>query len=503
MAGGGSLRYEEVESRFPGSQRAHSHACSPGELSDTDDHDQQRYLYRKYKTSPPVFAAISHSRVNPSESRNDALIVVLGALMEKGQVNCVRPTSAHHACASGRGLDGMEVLADACVMIVDDRDSNVRLLEKILRSAGMSRVHGFTDSRIAVQSCVELQPDLLLLDLHMPYLDGIEVLGQLRCVIPADAFLPVLVLTGDTTSTAREQALDAGAKDFLSKPFDWVEVLQRVRNLLELRALYVAMKDQNDELKKELDRTQEEGRREALEREVARARVEAVLADGLLQTVFQPILDLGAAKLIGVEALTRFDCEPRRPPDLWFAEATRIGLGPELELAAIEAALAHLVDLSPDLFLSVNASSSTAASPAFAEVLARHPASRIVLELTEHDRIDDLAVLVAALDNLRGEGVRIAVDDTGAGYAGFQQIVALRPEIIKLDVDITRGVDSDPVRRAMAAALVQFGNDTGAIVVAEGIETPTELATLRELTVPWGQGYYLGRPGPLAGLSSR
>jgi EAL domain-containing protein (putative c-di-GMP-specific phosphodiesterase class I)/CheY-like chemotaxis protein len=426
----------------------------------------------------------------------------VGRANREGPVNCVHSTtSAYHLRGPGSGLDGLELLADACVVIVDDVESNVRLLEKVLRSAGMTRVHGFTDSRTAVESCVELHPDLLLLDLHMPYMDGIEFLGQLRTLMPADVFLPVLVLTADTTSTARERALDAGAKDFLTKPFDRIEVLQRVRNLLELRALYVAMKRQNVELQQELDRTNEDRQRDALEREVARARVETVLAGGLLHMVFQPILDIAAGKLIGVEALARFDCEPRRTPDIWFAEAARVGLGAELEIAAIEVALAELDDLAPELLLSVNASPSTAASPGFADVLAPHSGSRIVLELTEHARIDDLAVLIAALDNLRSRSVRIAVDDTGAGYAGLQQIVGLRPEIIKLDIDITRGVDSDPVRRAMAAALVQFGNDTGAIIVAEGIETSTELDTLRELTVPWGQGYHLGRPGPLASLA--
>ena len=136
-------------------------------------------------------------------------------------------------------------------------------------------------------------------------------------------------------------------------------------------------------------------------------------------------------------------------------------------------------------------------SAGIVEALSRVAGSRIVLELTEHTRIDDYPALLEALDELRQHGVRIAVDDAGAGYAGLQQILGLRPDIIKLDVDLTRGIDTDPVRRALAACLVRFGEDTNSVIVAEGIETAAELETLRQLGVPWGQGYLLARPGPL------
>jgi EAL domain-containing protein (putative c-di-GMP-specific phosphodiesterase class I)/CheY-like chemotaxis protein len=388
-------------------------------------------------------------------------------------------------------------LADAVVLVVDDHEPNVVLLERLLRAAGLTAVHGLSDARQVVARCLELQPDLVLLDLHMPHVDGCAVLVELQAALPADTFLPVLVLTGDASSAARERALDAGARDFLTKPFDHVETLQRVRNLLETRALYRAVQDHNGKLRTELAERTEGERREAAERLGRRTRISQVLRDSALSMVFQPIMDLGRNDVVGVEALARFECEPRRPPNEWFDEAADVDLGAELELAAVRVALGHLARLRADYFMSVNISPATATRPELRELLSGMPAARIVLELTEHTRIEDYESLVPALAVLRDRGVRIAVDDAGAGYAGLQQLLRLRPDIIKLDLDLTRGIHADPARRALAGALVSFAREIGATIVAEGIETEEEFSVLKALGVPWGQGYHLARPGPL------
>jgi EAL domain-containing protein (putative c-di-GMP-specific phosphodiesterase class I) len=140
---------------------------------------------------------------------------------------------------------------------------------------------------------------------------------------------------------------------------------------------------------------------------------------------------------------------------------------------------------------------ATAITPELASLLEPHRGARIVVELTEHSRVDDYGVLRSALDVLRARGIRVATDDTGAGYAGFDHLLRLRPEILKLDTTLTRDIDSDPIRRALAAALVAFATEIGATIIAEGIETAAELATLQHLEIPWGQGYHLARPGPL------
>jgi EAL domain-containing protein (putative c-di-GMP-specific phosphodiesterase class I) len=213
--------------------------------------------------------------------------------------------------------------------------------------------------------------------------------------------------------------------------------------------------------------------------------------------VFQPIAALASGAVMGAEALARFRCEPHRPPNEWFAEADDIGRGAELELVAIGAALDQIHRLPAAMFLAVNASPATATSPRLAELLDRHPADRVVLELTEHSRVGDYDLLLAALHRLRERGVRIAVDDTGAGYAGFQHLLRLGPDIVKLDTTLTAGIHADPIRRSLAAALVTFATEIGATIIAEGIEVANELTTLERLGIAWGQGYYLARPGDL------
>jgi EAL domain-containing protein (putative c-di-GMP-specific phosphodiesterase class I)/CheY-like chemotaxis protein len=391
----------------------------------------------------------------------------------------------------------MQAFAGACVLVVDDLASNVQLLRRILEDAGAAYVHGVTDPRIAVETCLDLGPDVVLLDLHMPHVDGHAILTQLREVVPPDEFLPVIMLTADTAPAVREQALDAGANDFVTKPFDRVEVVQRVRNLLAMRAMYGEVQRHNAQLVAELNPQVEERRRLTLEAEQRRARVEAALVDGVLRMVFQPIVDLTSGRVVAVEALARFDCEPQRPPDVWFAEAQEVGMGVELELAAIDAALDAVDGLALELVVTVNASPMTTLSGDLIASLDRMPGDRIVLELTEHNRIEDYEAVLAALDRLRSKGVRIAVDDASAGYNGLRQILRLRPDVIKLDGEITKGIDRDPVRRALASSLMAFGVDTGALIVAEGIETEAELEVLRGLGVRWGQGYRLARPGPL------
>src|SRR5687767_7704860 len=110
-------------------------------------------------------------------------------------------------------------LRGACLLIVDDQPANLALLAEMLRSAGYERVHTCADSRVVTETFAEVQPDLVLLDLHMPHLDGVAVMEALRPLV-GDAFLPVVILTGDERREAKARALSVGAKDFLTKPFD-------------------------------------------------------------------------------------------------------------------------------------------------------------------------------------------------------------------------------------------------------------------------------------------
>jgi len=233
----------------------------------------------------------------------------------------------------------------------------------------------------------------------------------------------------------------------------------------------------------------------------AHDRIEPVLLEpGLLSTVVQPIVDLRDGSVVMVEALARFLPEPVRPPDVWFDEAHRCDLGIALEMLAVNRAMALLDELPEHVSMSVNVGPLAVRSPLFREAIERVDPDRIVLELTEHKVVDDYPGLVASLRSLRRLGVRVAIDDTGSGYSSLAHILKIAPDFIKLDRELTSGIDVDPVRRAMAMALVTFAGDTGAQIVAEGIETADELGELRRLGIPFGQGYHLGRPAPVDDL---
>lgn len=233
----------------------------------------------------------------------------------------------------------------------------------------------------------------------------------------------------------------------------------------------------------------------AKQREVARLRL--AMAAGTPRMVFQPIHEVADRRIAGVECLARFDLEPRRGPDKWFEVASQVGMGEELELKAILNALPALEKLPSPCFFGLNTSPELVMSGRLLPVLEELELSRIVLEITEHATVTDYDALAATLAPLRARGLRLAVDDAGAGFASMRHILNLQPNIIKLDMSLTRDIDTDPNRRALAKGLISFAHEIGSSITAEGVETESELEMLRRLGVDRAQGYYLSRPMPI------
>ena len=229
------------------------------------------------------------------------------------------------------------------------------------------------------------------------------------------------------------------------------------------------------------------------------ARLRPLLATGGPAVVLQPVVDLATGARSGAEALSRFPAGWGRAPDVVFAEAHDVGLGDRLELLALERAAEHLAAV--DGYVALNVSPGTLLTPACGALLARLPAARVLLELSEHDPVTDYDALHAALTPLRAAGMRLAIDDVGAGFSSLRHIVLCRPDVIKLDRTIVDGVAADPVLTALVGALVTFAHGNGIAVVAEGVETAQDAAALRALAVDHGQGWFFGRPGPAAALA--
>jgi diguanylate cyclase (GGDEF)-like protein/PAS domain S-box-containing protein len=224
-----------------------------------------------------------------------------------------------------------------------------------------------------------------------------------------------------------------------------------------------------------------------------RAEILSLLeGDGAVYPMFQPLLDLRTARIAGFEALARFNTPTHRPPNVWFSQAHRAGLGPRLEAAALRTALSTPGRPSA-AYLSVNVSPSSLASE---EVRAALPAdlSNVVVEITENELVTAAASLHEQLDALRERGARIAVDDAGAGYAGFTQLLRIRPHIIKLDRALVHGVSEDSYRAALISSFVSFARSIDALICAEGIETLKDLRALADLDVTYGQGYVIAPP---------
>jgi EAL domain-containing protein (putative c-di-GMP-specific phosphodiesterase class I) len=230
---------------------------------------------------------------------------------------------------------------------------------------------------------------------------------------------------------------------------------------------------------------------------VAFTRIGEMLRSRAFHTVFQPIYSLHDGRLLAVEALSRFETEPVRPPNVWFDEAASVGLGTELELLAAETALASSAPLPEEVAVTLNGSPDLLCEPRFLSLVERHPERRLVVEVTEHAVVEDYTRLAEAIAVLRAQGVQLAIDDAGAGFSSLQHIVRLTPDIIKLDLSLTQHLHDDPVRRALADCLVRFARETGCELIAEGIEHPNDLHTWSELGAHAAQGYLLGRPGPL------
>jgi EAL domain-containing protein (putative c-di-GMP-specific phosphodiesterase class I) len=311
--------------------------------------------------------------------------------------------------------------------------------------------------------------------------------------------------------------LDALSYLIAAEPYDnawWASLTLRagqfavpaVGLVLGFIAVADRLRDLQDELGRGLEVERERARREEevagldrRRRQQARDRIARLIDGDGLDIALQPIVDLDSRQVVGAEALARFSDEhgQRLPTEDTFLDAHALGLGVELELAVIGLALSNENRLPDGLYLALNVSPALLAGSELEMLVARrdHGDRPLVVELTEHQAVEDYAELDGALERLRAHGVRVAVDDVGSGFASFRHVTRVKPEILKLDRSLVCGIDEDPVRQSLASAIVAFARDVDAIVVSEGIESGDELSCLMGLAVGCGQGFYLARPG--------
>lgn len=256
--------------------------------------------------------------------------------------------------------------------------------------------------------------------------------------------------------------------------------------------LYAVARDVTDR-RLEWERLQEPTMALARRQAEARDRVESTIERRAFGPVYQPIVDLLTGATVGYEALTRFTDGSR--PEVMFSAALECGLGIKLETATLAAALDGARHLPVRTWLSLNVSPPLLADVATLGEALGLRARPLVLEITEHETIEAYGPLREAMLRL-GPGLRLAVDDAGAGIANFNHLVELRPDFVKIDAGLVHGVDADVGRQAVVAGILHFAAAVNCQVIAEGVENEAELATVTELGVTFGQGSHLGRPAP-------
>lgn len=224
-----------------------------------------------------------------------------------------------------------------------------------------------------------------------------------------------------------------------------------------------------------------------------RSAIRRVVAERDFEMVFQAIHDVVTGDVVGLEALARFPCEPFRP-DVFIEQAAALGLGVELEMAIVRRVFSLLPQLPAEVFVAVNMSPAAVLRAPWSELLADIDPCRIVLEITEHDAVENYAALTDVLQACRARRMRVAVDDVGSGFSSFTHVLELGPDFVKIDQTIIRNIDIDAARRSLTQAIAEFAEPMCVTVIAEGVENQDELDAVAAAGIVWAQGYHLSRP---------
>ena len=380
-------------------------------------------------------------------------------------------------------------------MLVAEDDPTVRdALEALVRSEqSLELAASVEDAPSAVEAAMREQPDVALVDVRMPG-GGASAARGIRSCAPGTR---VLAFTAHDDRETVLQMLEAGAIGYLLKGDSIDEIVEAIHRAADGQAPLSA-----EVAGRGHRRASRAAQRRPPERDADAAPREAGPSRARRERTASAWCSNRSAafrdSMVGAEALARFQGPPKRGPDRWFAEAEEVGLGRELELATAKAALAALPSLPPEIYLSLNVSPKTLLSGSFRKlVLENSDPTRVVVEVTEHARIEDYERLNSAFDRLRDAGVRLAIDDAGAGFASLRHILRLAPDFIKLDRTLIDGIEYDRSRQALAAGLISFAEKIEATIIAEGIEHSAEVDVLTALGVGYGQGFFIAKPAPL------
>jgi len=370
----------------------------------------------------------------------------------------------------------------ASVLVADDDPDVLFAVSERLRTEGF-RVETARDGHEALRRLEGDDFDVVLSDIMMPDMNGIELLRRVRS---HDLDLPVVLMTGQPRMETAIQAVEHGALRYLLKPLSGQELTDAVESAVRLHRVARWKREALVYL----------GADEKLVGDQAGLESNLKRAVDSLWLAYQPIVEAASGEVYGHEALVRTPVTALPRPMALFEAAERLDalqlLGRAIRSKAAQTWAAsngasvlfvnlHPADLKDEELFAGSAPLSKLAA-------------KVVLEITERSSLWNVPDVKSRIQRLRSMGFRIAVDDLGAGYAGLTSFAALEPDVVKLDMSIVRGVDGDPIRRKLVSSMASLCKELGILVVAEGVETHPERSALVDLGCDLLQGFLFGEP---------
>ena len=375
-----------------------------------------------------------------------------------------------------------QVTSTGVVLVVDDKQDLQHTVTTALGHHGMQAVPAASVAE-ALRVVEAGGVDAVVSDIAMPGRDGLELLREVR---KHDLDLPVVLMTGAPDLHSAIAAVELGALRYITKPFETRELVDIVRRATSLYRLARAKREVMTLMGTQVG--------EGSDRIGLTTSFDRALAG--LWMAYQPIL-ASDGTVFGYEALLRSD-EPALPnPGAIIDAAMRLHRLPQLTETIRQHVERDLAEATTDWTFFLNLHPHDLLDPALSGTKVdpfanfRQP---LVLEITEREALDTIEGVTERVDTLRGFGHSIAIDDLGAGYAGLSSFLHLRPEVVKLDMGLTRSIDGDPSRKRLVAAMISMCHELGAKVVAEGVETVAERDVLVQLGADLLQGFLFARP---------
>jgi EAL domain-containing protein (putative c-di-GMP-specific phosphodiesterase class I)/DNA-binding NarL/FixJ family response regulator len=381
------------------------------------------------------------------------------------------------------------------VLIADDEQIVRESLASVIGSDPSLEIVGSAgDAQGAIDLAAWRLPDVALLDVRMPG-GGPRAAAEIARLSPSTR---VLALSAAEDRESVLTMIRAGALSYVGKTASNEEILTAIHGTAE-GGTQLSPRAVNGVFEAIADTAEGDGSSNGNGSSLGsdpREQIERIIERRAVELAYQPLADLATLRVVGVEALPRFRTRPMRSPESWLVEAAKHGLLIDLELVALNAALGHVGMLPSDAFLVVSISPETALSDRFRDLIRGADQSRIALELNEYPADHD-ELPTGALDELRADGVRVAVHHAGTGPRSLRHIARLAPDLIRVDMSMLREMSADPTGHEPMSSFIGFAFDIEAMVVAEGVETEQEVQTLRRLGIDHAQGNYLARPGPI------